>query len=115
MAAQAQIALGVARQVLDIIRVIAGRAVAVFAFDLAVRRAAECPDILPVTLCARVVAFIRDRELLPFLDVAQAMKVVGEAGAVHTEIIWNKKSSRNKNKCYESDCDPQGMQYVSLH
>jgi hypothetical protein len=115
MATQAELALSVARQVLDFVGMINGRSVAVFAFDPAMRRTPQVPDILAVALGTGSVALVLDRKLLPLLDVAQPVKIIGKAFAVDTEVVRNKKKAGYEDKPYESNCNPQGVQYVSLH
>jgi hypothetical protein len=115
MAPQAQFTLGIARQKLDVVRMISGRSVTVLALDSAMRRPPHSSDVLAVALRAGVVALVLDRELLPLFDVAQAMKVIREAFAMDAEVLRNEKRAGNEYHYYESDCDPQWVQHVSLH
>jgi hypothetical protein len=62
-----------------------------------------------------VKSLVLDRELLPLIDVAQAMEVVRKAVAVYAKVFGNEEFPGNEDECYESDCDPQGVQYVWLH
>jgi hypothetical protein len=64
---------------------------------------------------ARIPALIFDRKVFPFLDIAQAVKAVGEISAMNSEVIRNKKDPCDKDACDQSDCYPQRAQYVPLH
>jgi len=64
---------------------------------------------------AGVITLVFDRKILPLLDIAEAMEVVSEAIAVHTEVIRNQKAPGDQDQSDQSDREPQRVQYVSLH
>ena len=64
MAPQAEFTLGIARQELDVVRMISGRSVTVLALDLAVRRSPQSSDVLAVAFSAGVVALVLDLSLI---------------------------------------------------
>lgn len=62
--------------------------------------------IVLVTLKARVRTLILNREVLPVLDTAEAIEVVGEAVAMHAKVIRHQQQPGKKNKSYYPYCDP---------
>jgi hypothetical protein len=90
--------LPVQRQVLDVVGVRAGGPVAVFALHPLVRRATMRLRIVLVALKARIRTLILDREVLPLLDVAQAMIVVGKTVAVHAKVIRYQQEPGEENE-----------------
>jgi len=115
VAPQAKRSLGISRQILDIVRVIARGSVTVFALDALVRGPPDRPDIIVVTFDAGIPSLVFDRKLLPLLNVVEAMKVVREAVSMHAEIIRNKEHAAQEYETHQSDRYPQGVQYVPLH
>jgi hypothetical protein len=112
---QAEGTIRVERQKLDIVGVVAGRSVAVLAFDPLVRRSAVTADIVLVTLRAGIASLVLDREFLPLIDIRQSIVVVRKAVPMNTEIIRYKKLSCQKNQPDKTDGNPQWVKYVPLH
>ena len=46
---------------------------------------------------AGVPALILDRKILPFLNIAETVKTVGEVSAMNAEIIWYQKLPRDED------------------
>jgi hypothetical protein len=88
---------------------------AVFALNSLVGRTAMRPRIVLVTLEAGVSALVLYGEVLPFLDIAEAMIVVGKTVAVNPKVIRHHKQLGEKNETYYPYCNPQGVQDVPLH
>ena len=103
---QAEGTIRVERQKLDIVRVVAGRPVAVLALDPLVRRSAVTADIVLVTLRTGITSLVLDRKFLPLIDIRQSMVVVSEAVTVDTEIIRNHKLSGQEDQSDKTDGNP---------
>jgi hypothetical protein len=93
-------------EILDIIRMIAGRTVAVLALHPLVRRTTVRPRIVFVAFKAGIGTLVLYREVLPFLDVSQAMVVIGKALAVYAKVFRHQKKPGEKNKSNYPNCDP---------
>ena len=87
MAPQTETAFLVERQEFQVVGMVPRRPVAILAFDALVRRSTVCPDIIFVAFETGFPAAIFDRKVLPLLDVAKSVIVVGKALAMYTEIV----------------------------
>jgi hypothetical protein len=63
----------------------------IFALDTFVRTATIGSDIVFVALGAGLLALVLDGEVLPLLNIAKPIVVVGKAIAMNTEILRNEE------------------------
>jgi hypothetical protein len=96
----------VKRQIFDVFGVIASGSVAIFALHPLVWRATMRFRIVLVALKARIRTLILNREILPVLDIAEAIVVVGKAVAVHAKVIRHHQQPGEENKSNYPYCDP---------
>src|SRR5690606_34074117 len=89
--------------------------VAVLALDRRVLRTGVLLGLVVVAARAAFLAQVLHREVLPFLDVAEAIEVVGEAVAVHAEVRRDHEVPGDENHGDQSDRDPQGAEHMILH
>ena len=94
------------RQEFPVVRMIDRRAVAVFTFDVLMTGVIERNEIFLVTLLAVLPALVLDREIFPFLDIAEAMEAVGKVLAMHAEVIRNQECPGDEYHPYESNGYP---------
>jgi hypothetical protein len=59
-----------------------------------------------MTFKAGFSALIFDREIFPFLNIAEAVEAVGKVLAMHAEVIRNQKYPRDEYHPYESNGYP---------
>jgi len=90
----------VKRKILDVVGMVASWSVAIFALHLFVGRATMRSRIVLVTLNARVRTLILNWEILPVLDAAEAVVIIGKAVAVHAKVIRHHQQPGEKNKSY---------------
>jgi hypothetical protein len=106
MASETHRSFLVQRKVLDVVWVIASGSVAIFTLHTLVGRATMRPRIVVMTLEARGRALILNGKVLPLLDVAEAMVVVGKTVAVHAKVIRHQQQPGEKNESYYPYCNP---------
>jgi len=97
MASKTMLSRRVDRQRLDLIRVISGVAVTVFAFNRFMGRTVQGADVFLVTLNAVLPPLVLDRKVFPLLNVAEAIKTVGKILSVNTEVVRNEEQARHQN------------------
>ena len=88
---------------------------AVLTLDSLVARPAHFQDCFFVTLYTIFVAQVLDREILPVLNITQAVIIVGEAFPMHSKVIRHHERPDYEEQNYQSDRHPQGSQHVVLH
>jgi hypothetical protein len=100
---------------LYVVRMIDGRAVAIFAFDRFVARGIKLRYVFFMTLNTGFPATILDGEVFPFLNITEPMIAVREVPAVNAEVIWNHNQTGYKDHSDQTYCHPQWAQHVPLH
>jgi hypothetical protein len=89
MTPEAKLSRLVDRKTLHVVRMIDGRAMAIFAFDRRVARRIELRNIFFVALSTGFPSLVLHGEVLPLLNIAQTMIAVSEVSAMNAEIVWN--------------------------
>jgi hypothetical protein len=103
---QAETALFIEGQILDVVRVIARRTMAILTLHALVRRTTMFLDIVFMTLATRLCTSVLDGKVFPFLDIAEPMVIVGKTISMNAEIVRDHKGPGEKNQSYQSDCNP---------
>ena len=80
--------------------------VTVFTLDRFVRRNIQGRHVFGVTGHAVFPSLVFDREVLPFLDVTEAIVAVGEGLAVNAKIVGNEKYAHDQNRANHTDRYP---------
>lgn len=112
---QAMLAGPVDGQKFDFVRMIYGGTMTVLALDGCMWRCIQGGDVFVMTFNAGLATLVLDGKLFPFLDVTQAMVVVGKAGTMDTEVVGNEYRTSEKNSNNDTYSQPQGTQYVPFH
>ena len=73
---------------------------AALAFDAFVRRSPVLPDIGFVTFSAGILPTVLHGKILPFLNIAEAMIIVGEAVAVNAKVVRDQKTPGQEYQPY---------------
>jgi hypothetical protein len=103
---EAQLSGSVERKKLNVVGVVYGRAVAVFAFDTFMSRGVEQLNIFLVAFNTGFSALVLDRKVFPLLNITKAMIAVGEIFSVDTEVIGNQNKLGDQDRSDQSDCYP---------
>jgi hypothetical protein len=88
---------------------------AVFALDCCVLRGTVHLAVLTVAPGTTLHALVLDRDVLPLLDVAQAIEVVCKRLAVYTEVIGDHEMPGDQNHGDKANRYPERAEYMVLH
>jgi hypothetical protein len=106
VAAQAELPRSIQRQVFDIVGVTDAGPMAIFALDRCVRTRTVLLIVFFVAFQTGFPPEVLRGKVLPFLDIAEAMKIVSEALAMYSEIIGHHELTSDKYRYDQSDGQP---------
>ena len=115
MATETEFPAGVDAEFFRALRVVQGRAVAVFALDGSVPGGGVGRTIFRVALMAGVPALVFDRHCLPFLNIPTPVEAVGEIPAMHPEIPGHEEVSDQQKKGDGPQDQIERPPYVVFH
>jgi len=98
VASQALLPRAVYDKLLDLPGMACSRSVTIFALDFLVPGVADRLEIFFMAFGATLPALVLDRKIFPFVDIAQAIIVVGKGVTVNAEILRYHEVPGNHNQ-----------------